>query len=59
MTDATNPRREFLTRLTASGLVLASAAIDPLVAAAQVAATPAQGQATPWDDTWATALAAG
>ena len=59
MTDAANPRREFLTRLTASGLVLASAAMDPLVAAAQVAATPTQGQATQWDDSWATALAAG
>src|SRR6187431_2968582 len=59
MTDAPNPRRDFLTRITASGIVLASAAMDPLVAAAQVAATPTQGQATQWDDTWATALAAG
>ena len=59
MTDAPSPRREFLSRLTASGVVLASAAMDPLVAAAQVVASPAQGQATQWDDSWATALAAG
>jgi len=51
-----SPRREFLARVAGSGLVLASAAMDPLVAAAQAAAAP-QGQAMQWDDTWATALA--
>jgi hypothetical protein len=63
-------RREFLKKMAAGGAVLAAAAADPLMAAAQaVAATPAtpptggtpvvQAQATQWDDTWATTLAAG
>lgn len=57
MAKPTPQRREFLARLAGSGLVLASAAMDPLVAAAQAAAP--QGQATSWDDTWATALGNG
>ncbi|MEO6067664.1 MAG: twin-arginine translocation signal domain-containing protein [Gemmatimonadota bacterium] len=55
-------RREFLARVAAGGAALAAAAIDPLVAAAQVAATSTtsvQVQTTTWDDTWATALGAG
>ena len=59
-------RREFLARIAASGVVLAAAAADPFIAAAQAVATPtppatpAQGQAQAmvWDDTWATTLAA-
>ncbi len=57
MTKPTPHRREFLARVAGSGLLLASASMDPLVAAAQAAAP--QAQATQWDDTWATALAAG
>lgn len=61
-------RRAFLARIAASGVVLAAAAADPFIAAAQAVATPAtpaagqvpqQQQATQWDDTWATTLAAG
>jgi hypothetical protein len=59
-------RREFLTRVAAGGAVLAAAAVDPLVAAAQAAAAPTpaapaspQAQGMQWDDTWATTLAAG
>lgn len=59
-------RREFLARIAASGVVLAAAAADPFIAAAQAVATPtqsappAQGQAQAmvWDDSWATTLAA-
>ena len=64
-------RREFLARIAASGVVLAAAAADPFIAAAQAVAAPAspataggtpavqgQAQAMVWDDTWATTLAA-
>jgi hypothetical protein len=62
-------RREFLARIAASGVVLAAAAADPFIAAAQAVATPSAtpaGQAPPqqqaqtmvWDDSWATTLAA-
>lgn len=54
-------RREFLKRIAASGVVLAASAADPLFAAAQAVnppAPPGQGQATAWDDSWATALGA-
>lgn len=55
-------RREFLKKIAASGAVFAAAAADPMLAAAQ-AAVPSTGrapqqQATQWDDTWATTLAA-
>lgn len=62
-------RREFLARVAASGVVLAAAAADPFIAAAQAVATPTppavtggtpvlpgQAQAMQWDDTWATTL---
>ena len=61
-------RREFFKKVAASGAVLAAAAMDPWVLAAQATGgtptspapgTPAQGQAMQWDDTWATTLAAG
>lgn len=55
-------RREFLKRIAASGVVLAASAADPLRAAAQAVippAPPGQAQATSWDDSWATTLAAG
>ena len=59
-------RREFLARIAASGVVLAAAAADPFIAAAQAVATPTppatpaqgQAQAMQWDDSWATTLAA-
>jgi hypothetical protein len=59
-------RREFLARIAASGVVLAAAAADPFIAAAQAVAMPApatggtpvlQAQTMVWDDTWATTLA--
>ena len=59
-------RREFLKQIAASGMVLAAAAADPFVAAAQAVNPPApstgetptvQAQAVQWDDSWATTLA--
>lgn len=62
-------RREFLKKIAASGAVLAVAAADPMLSAAQAVAptagqasagqAPQQQQAMQWDDTWATQLAAG
>lgn len=65
-------RRAFLKKMAAGGAVFAAAAADPMFAAAQAAAPGAaqapqqqvppqqapQPQATQWDDTWATQLAA-
>ncbi|HET7042951.1 MAG TPA: hypothetical protein VFI13_13110 [Gemmatimonadales bacterium] len=63
-------RREFLKKIAASGAVLAVAAADPMLSAAQTVAPGAgagqappqqapQQQAMQWDDTWATQLAGG